>query len=364
MMNGPAINMLVLGDSIMWGQGLSEDEKISYQVQEWLCDQTKRPVRLWREAHSGAVLDTAEPKENGGAKPKEPHCEKRDELLKEFGGEVNDCEPTIPQQLEHALGNLRLIGVKPEEIHLVLMDGCINDFNVDRILDPAISETTVQKRAAEVCYGRMKPFLERALSSFPNARFIVTGYYPVITQKSAKNILYGAVLGLGMASAKQKWFFRSARKQLFAKAVDASKYFGKYSNESLQQSIDEANSAGAPRISFVKVFGDGTAFGSAGSGFAAPIESALLWTSRSNATGRAGLSKFFYVVFALNFHAFRPNDHVYPDRKVVCKQADKGITCRIAAYGHPNTLGVKEYVRGVEAELDRLIKSGWLLSSQ
>ena len=60
---GNLINMLVVGDSILWGQGLKEENKISFRVQEWLCKQTARPVKVWREAHSGAVLRTDETKQ-------------------------------------------------------------------------------------------------------------------------------------------------------------------------------------------------------------------------------------------------------------------------------------------------------------
>lgn len=50
--SGKVINMLVIGDSILWGQGLKEQHKISYRVQDWLCRETRRPVKLWREAHN------------------------------------------------------------------------------------------------------------------------------------------------------------------------------------------------------------------------------------------------------------------------------------------------------------------------
>src|SRR5258708_7147990 len=43
---GSLVNMLVLGDSILWGQGLKEESKISFQVQNWLCEKTHRPVRI------------------------------------------------------------------------------------------------------------------------------------------------------------------------------------------------------------------------------------------------------------------------------------------------------------------------------
>ena len=145
------------------------------------------------------------------------------------------------------------------------------------------------------------------------------------------------------------------------KLTTVSKAFAGSSNKYLQQSVDEAGGASG-RIVFAPVFVEPpSAFGSPGSGFAAPKKTSLLWTSRASSTGRESLSKFFYVLFALNFSAFQPNDQVYVDRKVVCKDADKGITCRVAAYGHPNTKGVDAYVEQVKAKLQSWLEKGdWL----
>src|SRR5258706_16118196 len=49
-------NLLVLGDSIMWGQGLMEQHKAWYQVKSWLKENTSRDVRESVAAHSGAVV--------------------------------------------------------------------------------------------------------------------------------------------------------------------------------------------------------------------------------------------------------------------------------------------------------------------
>src|ERR1700704_60662 len=57
--NQPAerqLNMLVLGDSIMWGQGLIEQHKAWYQVKSWLKETTSRDVHENIEAHSGALV--------------------------------------------------------------------------------------------------------------------------------------------------------------------------------------------------------------------------------------------------------------------------------------------------------------------
>src|SRR5688500_464062 len=50
------LRMLVLGDSIMWGQGLREEEKFSSRVKCWLQEKTNREVKVHVEAHSGAVI--------------------------------------------------------------------------------------------------------------------------------------------------------------------------------------------------------------------------------------------------------------------------------------------------------------------
>src|SRR5207253_6024171 len=49
------INMLVVGDSILWGQGLKPEHKSWYQVKLWLERTTGRKVIEKIEAHSGAV---------------------------------------------------------------------------------------------------------------------------------------------------------------------------------------------------------------------------------------------------------------------------------------------------------------------
>jgi hypothetical protein len=362
-LTGQPINMLVLGDSIIWGQGIKEDQKISFQVQDWLCTQTHRPVKLWREAHSGAVLEDGDPPATGECPAKKPSVVETACGVngKECGGEVNVDDPTIHAQLDHALKYLN-----GADVDLVLMDGCINDFGVVRyLLDSNYTTPCVQQRAKAVCHDRMKRFLEYAAPRLPNARFIVTGYYPVITAKSAKNVLLRLILGAFIAKGKRKWLFPNAKRNLYQDLTRISREFGQYSNESLQSSVDEVNTTSGGRISFVPVYvPPGGHFGTDGSGFAAPKPTSLLWTSRFNSTGLGGFAKFFNVVFRLGFHALRPNDQVYATRKLMCKDAEaRGFTklsCSVAAFGHPNTKGVNEYVCSVTTELHRLLTVGWL----
>src|SRR5437016_3409522 len=53
------LNMLVLGDSILWGQGLKPEHKSWYQVKAWLEKITGRRVVEKIEAHSGTVVELA-----------------------------------------------------------------------------------------------------------------------------------------------------------------------------------------------------------------------------------------------------------------------------------------------------------------
>src|SRR6266576_7029996 len=73
------LNMLVLGDSILWGEGLKTEHKSWYQVKTWLETNTGRVVIERIEAHSGAVV------ERGSA----------DDNLTVTNAEVNLALPTV-----------------------------------------------------------------------------------------------------------------------------------------------------------------------------------------------------------------------------------------------------------------------------
>src|SRR5688500_15699011 len=57
-------HMLVLGDSISWGQGLKTENKSWYLVKLWLEKSTGRAVIEKVEAHSGAVIERSSVTDN------------------------------------------------------------------------------------------------------------------------------------------------------------------------------------------------------------------------------------------------------------------------------------------------------------
>src|ERR1041385_3847233 len=52
-------NLLVLGDSILWGQGLKTEHKSWHLVKNWLEENQHMTVRERVEAHAGAVIGSA-----------------------------------------------------------------------------------------------------------------------------------------------------------------------------------------------------------------------------------------------------------------------------------------------------------------
>ena len=48
---GAPLEMLVLGDSIMWGQGLKPEQKFSWRIKCWLQGKTNREVTQTVFAH-------------------------------------------------------------------------------------------------------------------------------------------------------------------------------------------------------------------------------------------------------------------------------------------------------------------------
>src|SRR5437660_1118772 len=98
------LNLLVLGDSILWGQGLKDEHKTWYQVKAWLQQTAGRDVREKICAHSGALLGG-----ETGADTSVP-----------LDSEVNSAIPTVNEELNDALR----FYTDASQVDLVLVDGC------------------------------------------------------------------------------------------------------------------------------------------------------------------------------------------------------------------------------------------------
>ncbi|MDQ3209233.1 MAG: SGNH/GDSL hydrolase family protein [Gemmatimonadota bacterium] len=161
-------NMLAFGDSIMWGQGLTHNLKFATLVKDWVgANLPGRVVTFETFAHSGARIT---PQAQDG----DPGWE----------GEVPAPYPSIHRQLSRAQGN-------PAEIDLVLLNGGANDIGLLNILGPWASSGSVGELTRDSITGAMNHLLSIAAGLFPNAKFVVPGYYPIITDDSSTQEVTG-----------------------------------------------------------------------------------------------------------------------------------------------------------------------------
>ena len=210
-------NMVSLGDSIIWGQGLPESMKFRTLVANWLQSQygTSRSVVQWpTRAHSGAVTGWGlYPPETNGNDPDSWYMTNPSagySIPEPYPGEVPFGYPSISFQIGMTVNDLRGKGLDPGNVDLVLLDGCINDLSVKNILNPALVETNVlqgeiangpnwvRTKTNELCVTHMQSLLPQVIGQFPNAVVIMTGYFPIVSGSTDlfKLAEYLSVLGL------------------------------------------------------------------------------------------------------------------------------------------------------------------------
>jgi len=347
------LHMLVLGDSIMWGQGLKTPDKAWWRLKNWLQDKTGRDVRERVEAHSGAAIE---------ATP-------GSEIFTSNDGEVNLLTPTINEQVDAA----RNYYGDPAQVDLILVNGCINDVDVRNLLDAATSLDLLEVSIKEKCGGRMQSLLQRITREFPNAHVVVPGYYRIVSPLSDDNS-FARLLVKNLTTQKPE-ARRMSDKQMRENLVRISELWYQVSTRSLAQAVEAVNSelessAAKPRILFTEIqFSPEHAF-------SAP--DTLLWNFMFGSTNLSGL-RHAIVVLTLGTAAYKPNDEIRDRRSKSCKETykkpkgkreDKAekeqrevkyLACRYASLGHPNKMGALIYTEAIKGQLQWLINTtGWL----
>jgi hypothetical protein len=186
--------MLVLGDSILWGQGLNEADKATSLLRDAWGAAEQGEVNVHRFAHSGAdvwedgqsgVLAAINPVPppfpasfplNDEAILNSPACPP--DGFVDYRGEIPGEAPYILRQILDAKANL---GATP--IDLVLLDGGINDTEVYNLVLPGKSLSAVVARGRSI-QPRVAFALNKIGAAFPSAKILVTGYYPVVSEQT------------------------------------------------------------------------------------------------------------------------------------------------------------------------------------
>jgi lysophospholipase L1-like esterase len=332
-------NMLVLGDSIMWGEGLKSDHKAWYQMKVWLAQRTGRPINERIEAHSGAVIE----------------LENADETRAAADGEVNVAVPTLNQQLEAAVRHY----ANGRQVDLVVVTGCANDVDVKNVLNAGNSTEEIRLLTEAKCGPPVRNLLRRITRSFPTAYVIVAGYYPFVTQRTRNDIFmrgltkrfYKAIAGTSKLN----------QKAVFKQVVANSDQWYRSSNNSLSEAVRTVNgelggteSRGRVRFAEMHFLPEHS--------FRAP--KTQLWNFESSPIRK------LLVILSFGKILLRSNDEVRKQRYASCKEYWKAPTaetesqkkerknqqllCRYAALGHPNRQGSTVYAQTISKELNTM----------
>lgn len=176
------MQMLVVGDSFIWGQGLLEKDKTYTHVKGWLESQGHR-VELKVKAHSGATLKLHE---------KEAAALKRGNLTEDQGthGEISLSFPVTLTQLRTAAEEYKTAGIPKEDVKLILITGCITDIEVANLLSPFQKSSRLPKLIERYCRDDMEDILDEAGSLFPNVTIAVVSYFPIAGPKSQSSRVF------------------------------------------------------------------------------------------------------------------------------------------------------------------------------
>jgi lysophospholipase L1-like esterase len=320
--------MLILGDSISWGQGLKTENKAWYHVKLWLEKSTGRAVIEKVEAHSGAVIERSSVTDSYAS----------------TNPEVNVAQPTLHDEIDNALRT----SPDGSQIDLVLISGCGNDVGVVNLLNASNPEE-VDRMTEQKCGPPMERLLRRIATSFPAARVILTGYYPFFSEKTRMDFIVKAMV---------RRFFKTtagaskmSSQEISERLTANSRQWHETSNKMLAEAARKVNSefGGGQRVLFARI--DFPAEHS----FEAP--KTRLW--------RFNRSPFRMVLLMLSFGKILvpSNDEVRKQRSASCNEVfreqpnetadqkkerkSRRMLCRYAALGHPNRKGALLYADAI-----------------
>lgn len=322
---GRPFNILAIGDSIVWGQGLPTEAKFTSRTRDWLEERLQVPVTLTVLAHSGAVIHR---------RPDDSACTYK----AVYAGEPPNLAPSIIAQAWWAARKGKAmcasgptLSAPDDEVDLVLLDGGINDVDVVHILNPAYSGLAELTR--KLCHRGMVSLLGDVALLFPNAKVVVTGYYPIVSEESDVSVLGPALLNVGVLGVPSQ-FTAFARKyggepQLRRRLAKQSLAFHGAATESYVSAVAKVNRARHRDFRFVDPsFAPRNAIGAPDS-----------WLWPVNADDPAKTSRIADCT----------------ERYGVVSLLPEAGKCRAASMGHPNVAGAAAYTAGIVRELETLV---------
>lgn len=344
------INILVLGDSISWGQGLKDEHKAWFLVKKWIEQNTGREVRAQVEAHSGALVEV---KAEVAVDPRTNYS---------LDGEISRAQPTINDQVDNA----RASYAEPAQVDLVLVNGCINDVDSRQLLNGANTPDHIRDLAQTKCGPPMETLLGRIATTFPAASIVIIGYYPIITENTANDFFMRTLAKRFYMPANGEPMLND--KTLRARLISISREWYQTSSQILAAAARKVDSELASKGSHQRVLFADAAF--------QPEHSFAASKSRLWGFDATALRKLL-VVLTLGKVQLRTNDERRSQRSELCKdlykksenetreqkiiREDRLMRCRLAAVGHPNRKGAAMYAEAIGKLLRPIMaESNWL----
>lgn len=169
------MRLVVLGDSISWGQGLQPPQK-AYALVGKELERTNGGAKVYYDvfAHSGAVIGARDAK-TGPV----------------LDGEVPSSYPTVNQQVE-------LFEGQPQTVDLVVVSAGMNDLGAFTVLDPTSSVALITKLVKQHFGPDLKQLLHKVGQRFPKAIVVVTDYFPFVSVKSDPALLAALLVAQGV----------------------------------------------------------------------------------------------------------------------------------------------------------------------
>jgi lysophospholipase L1-like esterase len=286
------MQMIAIGDSVVWGQGLLPDQKFTSLVNASLTG-AAAPIIL---AHSGAII---------GARVTQ--------TKPTLNGEVPNSYPTIIQQ------NAAFADAS-ETVDLVIVNGGINDVDIHNILNPLTDTDDLTAMITQYCYRDAGTLLGLVAQKFRNAQIVITGYYPILSRQS-NPIQIPQFLDLH--GVPLNGFLTELSDIVLAKVIGNCSLFWEQSTQMLQSAVDDTNaSLSTNRICFIQVpFTEANA---------ALAPNSWLWGVNPDLS---------------------PQDPMAAQRHQACDLDEPDLiqrqTCYRASAGHPNVVGAQKFAEAI-----------------
>ena len=331
--------LLIVGDSVIWGQGLEEKDKFYTHTAEWLRKEAfgkPRAVNLKVKAHSGSTLkfhpDEAEKYKKAGRNETDP-----------FKPEVNVGFPSSWRQIEVAADEYLAEGKSGAD--LVMICGGITDITTSRVFNPKGDDDELRAEVRRYCRDHMFDVLELAANKNPKAAMAVIGYFPAITPYSANGKMLNAWLETLSFPRTLKAFVNNpvVRPMIFNKlkkrGIERSRIWLEESDKNLKAAVEAINEKfHSRRAVFVQT----------------PLKEENAAEAPNTLLFRMG--KGGVVADSVAHERIRQCREALPELKRSTGIDYPVRLCEVAAIGHPNPAGAKAYAEAIKSAISPIIR--------